>query len=540
MKAPNLTQPRFNHHHLTLTLCTAVLVSATACGGSGTTEANETADQAPAMAEPTFTRTHALRGPEGVRVNVAEFGEDEALFMISGSRSDLDGYALRGKVEEQNRGELRFSTTWDGRDYYPVQRHTQYGSNVWKLYGAGHRNGLTLEYDEEASNKVDTHALYEKHVAQTRDGSLAKVQTFDRAASEARHDEELAADLARVQEECGAKTTWTTHWSSVSDEILQKYSISGYCENVLSALRSLCRHEPGKKFVQANIESIECTWGDALNVSLDGKTLKWTTANDSNLSEKVYAELVKMPAGAGATLEQEIVYAKSDVCQSEDGKHVLVVHPHERENALGISYGTSKELFHSAQPYDLGRGWFFDPRQFRKQNNENFRGRDLRYYSHVKVDKEAGQCTLACGERETKWSLLDAGKARAVLTSAKSTPAPFDREPYALARDAKGVYYYVDRGNTEETRRDFHIYKGPRGRLKRLEMKDVASDSEGEVFSTNGGELRLLVEKDGAAWVQSKKTQKLNRIPVHENYRLIMKELGVYLGRRFELPCDDY
>lgn len=508
--------------------------------GSQVTVVRKTEVTQKAMPEPKFTRTHVLRGPEGVEVSVAEFGDDEALFLITGTRSSMEGYALRGKVEETGDGNLRYYTRWDGRDWYPIQKHSQRGGSVWKFFGTAHPNGLTLEYDEVASPKLDTHALYQQHVSQTEDGTLAEVQSFDRAAAEKRADEELAADLKRTHEACGATPSWQTDWNTVSDETLQKFSIASYCENVLAALRNVCRYDPGKAFVKANIAEVECRWGDALDIKLEKKTLRWTVADGSNLEQKARAALLQMKADGQTTLAKAIDYAKTDVCQSPDERHILVVHPHEQDGMLGISYGTSEALYHSPQPYSLSRGWFFDPRQFQKKNNANFRGRDLRYYSHIDVDREKGTCTLSCGERDSAWTRLPDDEARNILKNAASELAPFDREPYALARDARGTYYYVDRGNTEETERDFRVYKGPRGRLKQLEMKDVASDSEGEVFSTEGGELRLLVEKDGASWVHSKKTQKLRRIPVHENYRLIMKELGIYLGKRFELPCDDY
>ena len=120
-------------------------------------------------------------------------------------------------------------------------------------------------------------------------------------------------------------------------------------------------------------------------------------------------------------------------------------------------------------------------------------------------------------------------------------PAPFDREPYALARDRQGVYYLVDRGNTEATRRDFRVYQGRRGRMQQLQMRDVASDSAGEVFSTSSGDLRLIVDnEEGAQWVRGERSQELRRVPINENWNIVMNELGVYNMTRLELPCDDY
>lgn len=70
-------------------------------------------------------------------------------------------------------------------------------------------------------------------------------------------------------------------------------------------------------------------------------------------------------------------------------------------------------------------------------------------------------------------------------------------------------------------------------------MTDVASDSEGEIFATKTGSLRLILGKKESAWIQGKKTSPLTLIPVEQNYRMIYTELGVYSGAKLGTPCDD-
>ena len=68
----------------------------------------------------------------------------------------------------------------------------------------------------------------------------------------------------------------------------------------------------------------------------------------------------------------------------------------------------------------------------------------------------------------------------------------------------------------------------------------VVSDSKGEVFSTRGGALRLLVGPDASPmWIRGKVETKLTQVPVNENLHLVYTELGVYRGKRLGTPCDD-
>jgi len=525
-------------------LTTSALGMSLVLGGCGGGAAGGPGADGPPPPAPTFTLTRALTGPDGVQVEIAEYGTDQALFRFTGVRSPAAGFAFDGVVEDSGR-RMTYRTQWDGDDYYPIHRESARGGEPrWRLYAPGLSEPVALTYDEARSNALDGDALWAVHIAQTRDGSLPAAQAFDRPATVARHEEELASDVASVGEECGTAPEWAVQWETIGDEVLLDYSVSGYCENVLDAMRNLCRWAPGRKLVQEHIDRVTCAWGDEWSLTMGegdrAGTLAFVVASEAtNLQQRAREALMALEVD-GIPLSQAIAYAQTDVCKSPDGRHVVVVHPHTRETTLGISYGTREELFHSPQPYLLGRGWFFDPRQFNPQHNVSFRGADLRYYSYVEVDDDEGTCQVVCGERTTDWTLLPDDDVRPLLEAAEEKPTPFDRTPYALARDRRGNYYYVDRGNTEASSMDFRVYRGPRGRMRQLEMRDVVSDSEGEIFSTASGDLRLIVDDEGAQWIRGRRTQDLRRVPVQENYRVIMEDLGVYLGTRLEVPCDDY
>jgi hypothetical protein len=205
-----------------------------------------------------------------------------------------------------------------------------------------------------------------------------------------------------------------------------------------------------------------------------------------------------------------------------------------------LFYGDGKKLFHLAEQNRMvSPEWFFEPRYYNKKNNQNFRGVDWRVYSHVDHDAEKKSCSVTCGERTTELKIVAPDEAKTLLAKASFFASPMERVPYALARDSKAVYYYVDRGATPTMEKSFRLFRGPKGALKLQKMTDVASDSEGEIFATKTGSLRLILEKKQSSWVQGEKATSLTLIPIAENYQMIYNDLGVYTGVRLGTPCDD-
>jgi hypothetical protein len=223
-----------------------------------------------------------------------------------------------------------------------------------------------------------------------------------------------------------------------------------------------------------------------------------------------------------------------------DGKsHYVGIAPHETHGTQ-LFYGDGKQLF--VLPDEnrfVPTSWFHDPRVFSKTNNENFRGLDLRLFSHVDLDDEKQTCSVTCGERTTDLKIVPAADAKTLAAKAKILASPRTRTPYALARDNRAIYYYVDRGIQPGTEKSFHLYRGPKGALKLQKMTDVASDSEGEIFATRTGSLRLVLGRKEGNWLEGDKSTALTLVPVEQNLQMIYNELGVYAGQRLGTPCDD-
>jgi hypothetical protein len=130
------------------------------------------------------------------------------------------------------------------------------------------------------------------------------------------------------------------------------------------------------------------------------------------------------------------------------------------------------------------------------------------------------------------------GKVKGLLRAKFHAPR-WKHYSYALARDDTGKYYFVDRLLEPEDNRNFRLFVGPRGSMKQMPMTNIVSDSGGDIFATKHGELRLVLGKSEASWIEDKHDTKLLLLPVHENVALIHRDLGVYMGEAFGTPCDD-
>lgn len=223
-----------------------------------------------------------------------------------------------------------------------------------------------------------------------------------------------------------------------------------------------------------------------------------------------------------------------------DGKsHYLAVAPHDR-NIYELFYGDGKKFFQVEQPppMTLSGLHFRDPRVVSTTGNPNFRGVDVREFSEVEFDAAKALCSVRCGDRVTKLSIVAPGQAQPMLKAAAFVASPQQYKPYALVRDDLGNYYYVDRGIGAQNQRSFRMFKGPKGSLTPVKMSNVVSDSEGDIFATPGGSLRLILDRHESSWVENEKARKLTVVPVEANLHMIYTELGVYSGQPLGTPCD--
>jgi hypothetical protein len=256
------------------------------------------------------------------------------------------------------------------------------------------------------------------------------------------------------------------------------------------------------------------------------------------LSSLAQASGKKPAAGADETTAAkpdasavDISDIKKDLVVLSDGKqHYIAVVPFGDIYAH-LYYGDGKR-FHAQRVSGGGRSgdesWnriFWETRV-----NEPWRGG---------INFQKGKHTVQCGERATEFKPLEADEQAKVLAAASFFKPLWSQRAYALARDNKGNYYYVDRLREPENNKTFRLFAGTRGNLKLLKMTNVVSDSQGDIFTTKKGELRLVLDRKKPSWFAGKAETELISLPLEENRIMIYTDLGVYTGQRLGTPCDD-
>ena len=256
------------------------------------------------------------------------------------------------------------------------------------------------------------------------------------------------------------------------------------------------------------------------------------------------------PWGKAENLGERMTLEKTGVCT--DGKsHYVIVAPSEKQSTQ-LYYGDGKTFYRvPLPPWVLSGDSFFEPRFFAKTKNSNFRGLDMRMFASVDYDAKKATCSASCGERKTDLTILsEDAKKTLLLGKATFEPPLHKRAPHHLARDEGGRYFYVDKGATPDTEKNFRLFVGPKGAMKLQKMTNAVADTEGEIFTTKTGSLRYVTDrKNPPTWIQGKKKLTLTVVPIEghdeksgepiNNYQLIYNELGVYLGEKLGNPCDD-
>jgi hypothetical protein len=150
-----------------------------------------------------------------------------------------------------------------------------------------------------------------------------------------------------------------------------------------------------------------------------------------------------------------------------------------------------------------------------------------------------GRYRVQCDERLTELTPLPDAENQAMIESARFFAPRWRTLAHALARDDRGTYYFVDRGREPEDSKTYRLYAGLKGSMKPLKMLNIVSDSQGEIFSTPAGELRLVIDRRETVWIHHNQRTSLINLPVEDNHTLIYTDLGVYAGQRLGTPCDD-
>lgn len=429
-----------------------------------------------------------------------------ALIMFQGKSSVLDGIPLLYTKDTNG----RYRTVIDGRE--SATHHPSKGSNDrLTVYLPESTPGIHMKKVPKAT--VNTQDLYTQYRRFEADGTLADIALFDHVAFQKSEEKDLAASVEEMNLQCKTQIRASIDWSQSSatelSERRDEYNLR--CTAALETLKELCEWEPRLSSVVAStIESHVCSYKSGLRLEMQGQTLHFAPA----LVEQSRQSTLWPPLATILQLGKIVLTNnKGDFIVSNLG-----------DPQAPLWFGTKTALF--------------------KQRQTHTPNRNTRYIfggasSGILTRKSPGSWTMRCGDDYVPYVEASEEQATSVL-SAKHHPITWKREPYLLARDDRGVYYYVDKLRDEHGGKGFRVFFGKRGKVKERSLTDIVEDAEGMIFATKTGNLRLLVPSNTllASWIRGGKEQRLTVLDLRTNSNLIYTGLGLYSAEALNTPCD--
>lgn len=156
------------------------------------------------------------------------------------------------------------------------------------------------------------------------------------------------------------------------------------------------------------------------------------------------------------------------------------------------------------------------------------------YMGMIERDKDGNVRTTCQDKLAHGLTPVTGDAAAAILDKAKFVTTQYTRRALWLARDDRGVYYYVDVLAKEYGGNGHRVFIGRKGAMKQVALTDVTVDTGGEVFSTKSGDLRLVRSAEtptkpaAATWIRGEKRTELVQLDTYMNQPLIFRDLGIY------------
>jgi hypothetical protein len=469
---------------------------------------------------PKFLSTGAGLEVEIVYLQDGPEGESRALCRIKGTPHPIVGSSvlLRGEVVDNS---YVWRIQYDGqlRRLLWSEMNPALDSDVPKqrLLLPRVAGILRLEYDADRSREIDARGLISLHRQHVKDGTIAKLEAVDREfyRSLGRKTKQNASKA--YQQKCGRTIPLEIDWESVFEANRQTKHT---CKFVFETAAKLCtRDYDSKRIFNKTVAKVSCAFGDKTQISLgtDGTMTVQVAGSDRTYEKSHRALYDDLKKALSLTLT---------VAESAKGR-VVVMDPDLKTNDAFL--GDGKVMRKILRAHD-------GPANAWSTTAMNIT------FNVV----EEGVVFKCGGGRSILFKPVSDARRHDVLQNAKFMPPHWTREAFGLARDQRGIYYYVDRERSEFGGKNFRVFVGPRGNTKATQLLDVVDDSSGKIFATKSGNLRLvLTYRVGTRhkvlkgkWISKKKERELVILPLRGNKELIYQELGVYDEDHFGTPCE--
>ncbi len=380
--------------------------------------------------------------------------------------------------------------------------------------------GRAVKVLPSSSELVDRAEMLRVYNRQVESGLMEKLAPTTRRGQEEAQNTLLSEGLGKTLTQVCGLDGLAIDWSSVSDGWMQEYSAYEECTRTVESLEVFCKKYPNVKEGLRTIKSITCNFS-----SEPHEVGVVVSQNNDDILYYVNAPITNGFSRLLLSLRTEFGEMEQ-VLRMQTGEIIV------------LKYQST-----GAQAYAGTDNQYFPISKIAKQNSSS----SLAYIavegglkrSSIAEKEDDYQWKLQCGSDNSPLERIIGPERDRILKNATfEKESKWKREPYVLARDTLGIYYYVDRYRREYGGRRYRVFVGRRGALKLSKLKGVVEDSEGTVFSTIKGDLRLIVNpKTSAIWIRGKKRTELTFVEPTRNMQLIYDELGVYFGEELGHIC---
>ena len=360
-----------------------------------------------------------------------------------------------------------------------------------------------------------------------RGSELRRIEPDTRAEREAAQNAAFDKRTVHIESVCGNKVGASIDWKGVPDSVFQERSMEHTCRPIADVLLAFCHENSAHAAAITKSLSLTCRYQG------DPNTTEWSFREESP-GHFVYTPGVDAAGQGMASGVVDIMHAKLRENLGET-KQVLRI---GTEHAI-LSYTDNEIRVHT----QFGDSYYLaveGANAFTSIINlpSGAVGARLVRGGH---NPSLGKWTLECDDKVQPVEVLFGKERETILKNAKLEEEPlWKREPYFLARDSRGNYYYVDRYKSSLGGKRYRVFVGRRGQLKLTKLKRLVEDSEGTLFSTGSGDLRLVVSSGTktAVWIRRGKHTALTTVSIRSNRKLIFEDFGVYYGEELGLVCD--
>ncbi len=372
----------------------------------------------------------------------------------------------------------------------------------------------TLQFDEIATRAIEIPELIADYRSHLADGSLARLRAFDREYEVQARRESLARKQEALAKSCGGSIDVQMDWDKVQSK--EDFKEVRFCDVAVEGLAKICNYtRSAGREVLSKIGTLSCELHQDLRLDYNDKERVLTVhAATSNL----------VSTGKAVRLISKEIGLKPTLLKSSKGVYVVLSTHHDSKEDVYAGVGTKLYKQHWSPDANLTAFSLWS-------GAKNSMARNT----------EPGKWSIKCPQGLLEFDEVEGKERDHVLSTSSFEDTVWKRQMYALARDARGIYYYVDRLKDQFGGLDYRVFKGPRGRVALTTMIDIVSDSEGMIFSTTSGSLRLVLSNKrpaGAKWKKGKRSEELVVVPDRTARPLVFNELGVYDGEELGTVCS--